>query len=280
MKALKEKPVESPERLADFCRTVEEVGCVKLEVRHVVSGQEGMAPVCTFELTDAGEAEGGAHFNAEDIFSRMQGDAEGVGGVQRYAVLAFREAQRAPRDRLLLAVDGGSADAGEAGIAPANVQQAALALVAQSHKHIENMAKNFMGAIHGMTLTFVQQNKLLAERLEKSDEERTELWAMIKEFQVHDREKMQLEADIAQKDKQGDVLRDGLKLLLPAIISKVLPGAQVKDEAMIRIIESLSDEQRAIIFGSLTSDQQVAFGMLIDEHIKKKGTNNGAGPSS
>jgi hypothetical protein len=199
----------------------------------------------------------------------MVQDAEGVGGVQRYAVLAFREASRAPRDRLLLSVDGGASDS-DASISPANSNQAALALVAQTHKHLESVMKNFIGAMHGMTLSLVNQNKLIAERLEKSDEERTEMWALLKEFQTHDREKLELAAKLSQEDKQADVLRDGLKLLLPAVISKILPGAPVKDEAVVRIIESLTDDQRKIIFSTLTVDQQVAFGALIDDHIKKK----------
>lgn len=262
-KAMKEKAIESPEILAEFLRGAEECGCVKIKVTHLIAGQESGSPVAEFDISDDGET--GAHFNAEDIHARMLSDAEAIGGVQRYVLLAFREGQKSPRDRFIFRLDGGGqADASSS--EPAN----AHGLVAQAHRHIEAMMRGFQGSLNTLVNGMANQNRILAEQLEKAHEEKGEMWALMGEIHKQDRERVALEAKIKREDKRDELLGEGLKFLLPGIINKVAPSKEAKDATVVGLVKSLTSEQQAVIFGALNAEQRAALGMILDEGISKE----------
>jgi hypothetical protein len=252
-----------PEKFIEWLRGIETVGCIRIEARHLIAGQEAGSVVATFEIGE--QEDGGERFNAPMVYRRLEEDAENIGGVQRYTLLAFREGAKAPRDRLTLKVDGG-ADGDAASSEPAN----ASGLVSQAHRHNEALLTMVVRMCGAALDTLAKQNTRLAEQLEKAQETQVEAWGIMREMALHDRDKETQRHTLALREKQADVMRDGLKLVLPGLVAKVLPSNTVQDEGLSRLIESLTDDQRSAIFSMLTPEQSVAMGGLLDTIIKKK----------
>jgi hypothetical protein len=259
----KDKPIESPEELVEFLRGCETVECVRVEARHLVAGQEATNVVSTWELPDDDET--GSHFNAEEIYAKLLADASSWGGVQRYVLLAFRDGQKTPRERLPIQLDGG-ADGHAALSEPAS----AAGLVAQAHRHIETLMRSHVGSMQMMLNNMMQQTKVLSEQNEKLMAERGEVWQLLSDMHKIDREKMHEEARIKKTERQGKVLEEGVRLLLPGLINKVMPSNEAKESAVSNLIESLSPEQQEKIFVTLNPQQQAALGALLDKRIAKE----------
>src|SRR4029077_1233382 len=177
-----------PEKLSEWLRAIELVGCVRVEARHLEAGKEGGSVVSTFEITE--REDGGERFDGPSMFRRLEEDAETIGGVQRYTLLAYRDGSKAPRERLTIRVDGG-AD----GDASSSEQPNAHGLVAQAHRHLE-ATMGLMLRVTGTAMTTLsEQNKFLAKALEKSQGEKVELWETL--------------GDLAKLDKERDNHRHG-----------------------------------------------------------------------
>lgn len=254
-----------PEKLLEWLRGIENVACIRIEARHLVAGSEGGSPVATFEIAE--REDGGERFDGPALFRRLEEDAEGFGGIQRYTLLAYREGSKAPRDRLTLRVDGGT-DSGASAGEPAN----ATGLVAQAHRHNEALMGMVVRMCGTALDTLSKQNAKLGEALEKATEEKVELWRIMGEVSKHDKDREDHKHALALKEKQADVLRDGIKLLVPGLISKILPSKEAGDESLGRLVESLTDEQRAAIFSTLSPDQQIALGGFLDTYMQKRAT--------
>jgi hypothetical protein len=253
---------DSDDRIAQWLRGIEGAGCVRVEARHMVSGAEGGSVVGTFERAGEGE---GSHFAAAEVSAKLESDAESVGGVQRYLLLAYREGSKAPRDRLPLRLDGG-ADGDPSASEPASLRGA----LSQQMRHNEAILR-MVGSMFGSTLDAMsKQNRAIAEALEKSNEERVEMWGVLRQMSTHDRDKATSDHELALQSKREDVLVDSVKLIMPALIGKLAPSHELKETTLTRLVESLTDEQRAAVFGVLTPDQQIALGALLDDSIQKQ----------
>ncbi|MDP9002364.1 MAG: hypothetical protein M3O46_19910 [Myxococcota bacterium] len=259
---------ETKDRIASWLRGIEGVGCTRVEARHLVAGAEGGSVVATFE---------GTTIALDDIVARLDSDAEAVGGVQRYSLLAFRADTKAPRDRLSLRVDGG-ADGDVSASEPASLRGA----LSQQMRHNEALVR-MLGTMCGSSLDAMsKQTKNLAEALENANADRVEMWGLLRQLATHDREKVVVDAELASKAKQEDLLRESLGLIVPGIVAKFLPSPAVKESALTKLVESLTPEQQETVFGVLTVDQRVALSAVLDDVIKKSEANhapqNGAVP--
>lgn len=259
-----DKPIESPDELADFLRGCERVECVRIEARHLVAGQEAMSVVATWELGDAEDETGGEHFNAEEIYGKLISDAESWGAVQRYVLLAFREGSKTPRERFPLLLDGG-ADGNASLSEPAN----AAGLLAQTHRHLEATQRMHLAGFQQTITALTSENKRQAELIEKLMSERTEVFDLLGQIQKQDRDKFQLEQEAKRRDHQRDMVGEGLKLLIPGIINKIAPSNEAKETAVTALVESLDDSQREVIFSALKPQQQAALGSILEKAIAK-----------
>lgn len=253
-----------PERLIEWLRGCETVGCVRVEARLMVAGNESGTVAATFEIAE--REDGGERFDAPAIYQRLVEDAEVVGGVQRYRLFAFRDGSKSPRDTHAIRIDGGAnGDASES--EPAN----AHGLVAQAHRHNEVLLASAIRGMGQAMNTLVEQNKALLRQVEKADERRVEMWNVLEDVARHDKEKESARHALKMKEQQGEVLRDGIKLLLPGLLTKLGMGsAAAQEEGIVRFVESLTEAQQAQVFGILTPEQQVALGGLLDARIKKE----------
>lgn len=252
-----------PERFIDWVRSLECVGCIRIEARHFAAGSESATVVATFEIAE--QPDGGERFDAPAIYRRLEEDAEQIGGVQRYQLLAFREGAKAPRENFKLRVDGG-ADGDAASSEPAN----AHGLVAQAHRHNEALMGMVMRGLGQAMMTLSEQNKFLSKQLEKADERRVEMWGVLDQLATHDKDREAQKHANRLREQQSEVLKDGIKLLLPGLMTKVgLGSAVAQDEGLARFVGSLTEEQQASIFGALTPDQMVALNALLETRIAK-----------
>jgi hypothetical protein len=261
-----------PEKLLEWLRGCETVGCIRIEARHLIAGSEGGSVVCTWDIAET--PDGGERFDAPNLWRRLEDDAEGIGSVQRYTLLAFRDGSKAPRERLTIRVDGG-ADGDPSVSEPAN----AHGLVAQAHRHNEAMMR-MLAQGYGQTMaTLVEENKRLSSALssvtEQAEKDRVELWSVLREVSTFEKEREHAKHSLQLKEKQADVMRDGIKLLLPALVTKVtqamgMPATPaVTDQNLARLVESLTEEQQAAVFSLLTPEQAIALGTFLDTFMKK-----------
>jgi len=264
---------EVPQKLQEWLRGVEAADCVRVEVRHMVAGAEGGGVVATFELE--GEP---ARFNPEAIYDKIAADAEGIGGLQRYTIVAFKGSSKAARDTLRLRVDGGAdAEVGGGTSEPANLR----GLVAQLMRHNETnmrMVRELAGTVpEAMTKLM----RVITEALEKGFEEKVEHWRVMSQQAQSDRDGAEQQHRFALERQRLEVLAGEVRLLTPGLLSKLgLGSAELTETAMTRLIESLSEKQREVIFSALTPDQCVALGAVIDRAVKKDAKERGEGEGS
>ncbi len=271
---------QSPDDLADFLRGIERVDCVLLEARHLISGQEGGSAVATFEREKCEDESAAPAFNAEEIYAKLAEDAQGIGGTQKYVLLAFKKGNKTPRERHILKVDGGASDEPAALGANSHIQ-AAMGLLNISHKHIEQLVR---GLANTVNITVSSTQKMVADqarmadalidRLEKSEAEKVEMWGTVRDIMKVSREDKVLEMQAAQSAEQSKLMGDGVRLLMQTIQMKVLPGnAKVQASGLGAFLGSLTDEQRAKIFSELSPAQQAHLGTLIDDLMKAEPQN-------
>jgi hypothetical protein len=257
-----------PDNLLAWLRGCHSAQCTRVEVRHMTAGHDAGSTVATFEPKDQGD---GPMFEGTEIFARIEQDAEQLGGLQRYVLLAFREGAKTPRDRLPLRVDGGTPEGADA---LSSEQPNATGLVAQSHRHIEAMMGMLARTVGTAVDSQTRLNASLAKALEAANEEKIEIWRMLGDIHKHDRERARFDADLRNDEKRAEVFRDSVKLVLPGLVAKILPSEAVKKTALTRLVSSFTQEQMATIFPLLTPDQQVALGALLDEGIKDENKEN------
>lgn len=250
-----------PEKLLEWVRGVETTGCVRIEARHLQAGVEATSAVCQWDIKDT---DTGERFDAPAIWLKLEEDAEGFGGIQRYTLLAYRDGAKSARDRLTLRVDGGT-DGDPSSTEPAT----AHGLLAQAHRHNEAMMNVVVRTIGHALSTLERQNKVLSEALEKADHEKVEMWQTMTEIAKGDRDKRVQEHQLQLRAKQEDVLRDGIKLAIPGLINKFLPSKDAQDTGLRRFVESLTPEQQSAIFGTLKPEQAATLASLLDEFIQK-----------
>jgi hypothetical protein len=267
-----ETPSGIPDDLRAWLVAMSTAGCVRIEARHVVSGQQGSTMVGTWEAFESEE-----EFDAQAIIDRLDKDAGALGGEQDYYLLAFRAgAGKTPRDRFPIRRDGGAA--GRDGLVQA---VDAAALLAQTHSHQQKILDSFLGSSNGdreaMRASLSEANKTIAALRE----ENTELWGIIKEARTSLLTDKQTEHDNAIALMREKLMHDAGRNLLPVLAEKVAgalgakgAGAIARLESASRFFESLSDEQKQTIFGCLTQDQALQLMTLLDmgEENRKENT--------
>jgi hypothetical protein len=237
----------------------------------MVAGTEGGAVVASFDCTE--KEDGGERFDCPQLFKRLEDDAESIGGLQTYALLAFRDGAKVPRDRLVLRVDGGTD-----GAAAATEPPSAVGLVAQAHRHNEALMQMVLRSTGVALETLAKQNSTLSKALEEANTEKVELWGMFGEVAKHQGERDEQKARLQLEDKRSDLIRDSLKLAIPGLMQKFLPSPQLQDESLARLVESLNESQVAQLFSVLTPDQQVAMGAVLDSIIRRRKTAETSSP--
>lgn len=236
----------------------------KVELRHLSVGDKATA-VRAWGL-------GGADDNrVKDVLDQLHqaaaDDADGVGGVQKYAAVATAEG--APVGRLVLRYRSESTDANgveDFESEPANGK----GLVSQAMRHTEAMAKALAVGAGGTIEQLVRQNARLSSMVETMLGKHMEHIALVEELQSgkHQRElemRAQEAADRAKEQIVGELAN-----LLPAVVQKVTgytsPNYLAPEVLALRkLAGNLKDEQIDVIMGALEPSQAAALAAVLGQ---------------
>lgn len=235
----------------------------KIVLRHAAPGTKGNE-VDTIDMQERTLSMDELPLLSEEIISRAQTDADGIGGVQRYTVVlyALNEVRAALRWPFRIRANGDEFD--EAGDESPNSK----GLLSQLMRHNEAIAKTMVHAVAGLTT-------VMARRLESSDATITRLtdqhhknMQLLEDAQsqqhTRDMELLTTEANESRKNQ----MFEKLSLLVPVMINK-LAGQKVMaadDPAAMMLksfSESITPEQFKTIQATLKPEQLIVLGQIL-----------------
>jgi hypothetical protein len=247
----------------------------KITLRHAAPGSKGNE-VETIDMTERVLSLDNIPELAEEIISRAQTDADGIGNVQRYTVTlyALGEIRAVLRWPFRIRANGDEFD--DSGDEAPN----AKGLLTQLMRHNEAIAKTMVHAVAGITT-------VMARRLESSDNTVTRLteqhhrnMELLEEAKsdqhTRDMELLTTEASETRKNQ----MFEKLALLVPVMINK-LAGQKVlnaEDPAAMMLkafSESISPEQFKVIQQSLKPEQLILLGQILQPTKQLPSGNNG-----
>lgn len=255
--------------------------CVKLTLRHLGSDGRGKGgELWTKQMDNAQSLGEDALLEImTDIETSSFDDSEGIGGLQRYQVLAYYQHSMSPLGRFTFRMEGGENE-DEFGLSEPATKQGFLG---QVMRHNEGYAKANMFATNqviGMLSRTVNQlaehnEKLMVER-RRSYETQEELLSL-----KHERDLMSIEAETKAKHMQA--LFDKGNILLPALVNrisgkKILPEETGPMTDMLKsFAETLDPQQLAYIMKGLRPEQQIAMIEFLQATQKEKQLTDGNG---
>lgn len=235
----------------------------KISLRHAAPGTKGNE-IETIDLSERVYSSEEIPTMAEEIISRAQTDADGIGGVNRYTVTlyALGEVRAVLRWPFRIRANGDEFD--EAGDEAPNSK----GLLQQLMRHNEALAKTMVHAVAGVTT-------VMARRLESSDNLNAQLMSQHVESmklleeaksEQHSRD-MELLTTEASESRKNQMF-EKLALLVPVLINK-LAGQKVMDASdptvmmLQSFVGSMTPDQFAKIQSSLKPEQMIVLGQLI-----------------
>lgn len=247
----------------------EDPRCDEFKVIHSVAGE---APNTVFSVPSKTEA------SAEDIASiimeRIHEDSAGLGGLQTYAVLAWKKQKGGGSvvERLAFRVrieeddEGNSFDVSE--------PPTKHGLVAQQMRHNEAILKTSVLGTGEIIRNYKDLIRELTEENRDLRKTEKEAWAMYKDMVL---EKQRTDMELVKEANKIEMFRttfEKANLLLPAIVNrlanrKVLPeNATPESEMMATFMESLNQDQMGALQKILKPEQLVSV-LEIYENVRK-----------
>jgi len=244
----------------------------RFELRHLAGGKLGMEV-----LTLNPSFENGTH-DAEDtwfdvttseIITAAEAEASEIGGSQVYAIFAYRhESPSKVSARCVFRVDGGDPEEssyGEMNSEPATPQ----GIIKQSMRHTEVLMKLMVtnqAAIMRQNAMTIEQ---LSRQVERHEDNRFQTIELVEDLLS---KKLERDLEIQKAESNQKMLEEGvssLKALAPAVISRINGGngslPSDTTSALKGFFESLSEQQKMDLLGSLNPAQQAALGELIQQ---------------
>lgn len=211
-------------------------------------------------------------------------DAEGVGGVQRYAVEARNGDNLIARLVLRYKAEGGVAgEDSDFGSEPAT----ASGLVAQAMRHAEAFARVFSVGAVSQIEALTRQNARLTSVIEDTLNKRIEMAGTMADLADKKEEREEARAERAMRRETMEKIVDNVVPLIPSV-TKLITGATPDHAlppevlALRGLAGNLSDEQMATIAGVLSPEQLVTLQAVLEGTVQKQiseaesATKNGA----
>jgi hypothetical protein len=238
-----------------------EAPLAKFVLRSAAAGTKGIE-VESFkvELDSEGEPDDYVKRMMEEIVNRAQEDADGLGGVHHYVLLAYERNNPKAVGRYTFRVEGdedGDSGTGEEGPNPDGMLKMQM-------RHNEALARIMTSGwgtmVNGLSRRLESQDVLIQKLMDK----------LVEGFEVIERARSEennreialLEA--AGKEKRTELLFEKASVLFPVVLNR-LSGKQVMDSEnpailMMRgLAESLSHEQIQKLAATLNMEQQITF---------------------
>jgi hypothetical protein len=245
----------------------------RFELRHLPIGTKRGETIVTVDAN--GHSPGNDWFEAQTakIVNAMAIDADGIGGVQKYVLLAFRsKIPERPTARLVhrmrVESDDPSAEGeGEGGFDSEGATKHGL--LAQLMRHNEAHARTNAMMVQSSVNALERVVRRLSEQNDKLQEHRESTLELVEQLQSFRLERELETAKAEASIKMKGELLDEVKLLAPSIVNR-LSGRNLLPEkadmgllAVQRFVKSLSQEQIAKMTSEMTNDQQIALAELV-----------------
>lgn len=226
----------------------------RIALRHV-SVSDRQTDVATFAVTES------APEDVEELLGRihdaLENDADGLGGVQKYVLLAVREGQQLSRLPLRMAPDrddGGGLDPLES--EPAN----ARGLLAQLMRHNEVQSRMFAMSMGQVIATMQRTIARLQEASEVADERRLAAVDVAEEMLTRTHERQALTQMVEDNRASKSAVIEQVKAAMPYVhlYLKRAFGANPGGGApalVAKLAASLKPEQLAALDNVLTAEQ-------------------------
>ena len=235
----------------------------KITLRHASPGTKGNE-VETIDLTERILSLDNIPELAEEIISRAQTDADGMGGVQRYTVTLYAQGEVRAVLRWPFRIRANGDEFDEAGEESPNSK----GLLSQLMRHNEAIAKTMVHAVAGITT-------VMARRLESSDNTVTRLteqhhrnMELLEEAKGEQHQRDMELLTTTENESRKNQMFEKLSLLVPVMINK-LAGQKVLDAQdpaamMLKAFsESISPDQFQKIQQTLKPEQLVLLAQLL-----------------
>lgn len=242
----------------------------KIVLRHAMPGTKG-SDVESFSVPDDPD-----HLSetANEIISRAEEDANGMGGIQRYVLNLYESTNPKSAARFPFRIRGQDEEFDDGG-AGGEEAPTSKGLLQQLMRHNEANSRTMTVAIGGIVNALVRRLDASDARVEKLMEQRYQMYETLEASmsQQHMRDMEMLQQDASEKRKEQ--VFGKLMLLLPAVLNK-LSGKKVMDgddpmTLMVRgFAESLTPDQIRSLAEKLTQEQQIVLAQLLQSAKPKQ----------
>lgn len=240
-----------------------------IELRHAASGQKGNL-VDDFEFANVNTDN--LATLVDDVVSRAQSDADGMGGVHRYELHIICDKKSTARFAFRMRSDDESHDE-----APGDEAANNRGLLTQLMRHNEQQSRtmvNGIGAVVGMLNRTLER---LQDENEALREERRKNWDLIDSAKGREHERELELMDAHRKGEREEMLFQKINTLFPIVLNK-LSGKDmmpVEDKNLLAgLVDTLSESQFNQILSALKPEQQILLLTVIKE-MKQKSLPNG-----
>lgn len=243
----------------------------KLVLKSAAPGSQGQ------EIEEFSPPEGGWNSDnlpalKDDILSRAQTDADGMGTkLQRYVIIALEmDESRGPRFPFRVKGEGGDDSDGEE--APND-----KGIISQLMRHNEVMMRQMTAGYAAQLSYLARQNEMLSNQNQGLLVKQMEGFQALEDAksQQHQREMELLSVGASEERRSlalGKVVSK-IDVLLPAILGKITGSKLLttgENKALDQFVGSMSEEQLQHLSGLLTQEQKILFMQMMKETSEKK----------
>jgi hypothetical protein len=236
-----------------------------IELRHAASGSKGNL-VDDFDFSSVNTDNVDSF--VDEIQSRAQSDASGIGGVQRYELHVITKDKRIGA-RFAFRVRGDDEDMdGVAGDEAANQR----GLLTQLMRHNEQQNRTMVNSVGAVIAMLQRTNERLEDENQMLREERRKNWDLIDAAKGRDHERELELLDAHRKGEREDMMFQKINTLFPVILNR-LTGKEmmpVEDKNLLMsFVDTLNEEQFQKILSTLKPEQQILLLTVIKEMKQK-----------
>jgi hypothetical protein len=240
---------------------------IRLDLAHLPVGGMVGHEIQSFDVPGDKPLDTWFEETTDQITTAAQIDSGALGGVQRYVVRSYRrdlpDKCSARTILRIRAVSDGSEDSGFES-EPATPK----GLLSQLMRHNEANTRALVQSLQVVMVTMQRTLSRLSEQNDKLQTQRIETMESMEEMLSA---KLDRELSAKREENRQGIMTDlvkEVKLLAPAVIQKMTGvqtegAASLKDIALKRFFESLTDDQKTVFIKGLNTDQQIALAEIM-----------------
>lgn len=244
----------------------------KVQVRHVQRGNKVGDEICFYEVP-GDVSDSWTEDTTREILENLGGEANNLGGVQKFACYAFFSKSDEPVNRHIVRMASENPENEDDGRSLDSESTDAQGLVSQSMRHTEVMARLATSASQAQTKSLITQLERYSGMVETFMQDKLDNIKLVNEL-LDRRMEREIELNAAKtKQKAVEAGIESAKLLGPVIVNKLLKKKILTepDNVLAKLMKQFfgsiaADEKKlASIINILDRNQQIALMELIEQ---------------